>query len=253
MTQPTAPLDLDAIVLRNGGHTSPSDGLCLLEAVAYVAGERHTDQPACVDPALSAFGRSWNDGMRTDAEREQLKPYVLALVGTAGTPDDASRRAWLALDWSVRVSTPAWLDLAGLADHAERLRGRRELTGPDDETFEMLAAARRDAAAARAAAWDAAADAAWAAAADAARAAAWAAAAAAARAAAAAASGAASGDAAAAAARDAAAAASGDAAAASLEPTVLGLQRSAHVLFRTMIAAGPCNRELLDRLPEVSR
>ncbi|MDP8928692.1 MAG: helix-turn-helix domain-containing protein, partial [Actinomycetota bacterium] len=53
-----------------------------------------------------------------------------ALVGTAGSDEDAARRAWIALDWSARVSTPAWLDLAGLADHAQHLRALPEQVEP---------------------------------------------------------------------------------------------------------------------------
>jgi hypothetical protein len=219
--------------------------MCLLEAVSFMAGEPFSDRPAGVDRTLAAFGRAWNDGMRTDAERDQLKPYVPVLVGTAGSGEDASRRAWMALDWSVRVSTPAWLDLAGLAGHAEKLRGRPELTGPDDETFEVLKAARREAAAAwdaaRAAAGAAARDAAWDAARDAAGAA-----------------GDAARDAAGAAARDAgdaardAAGAAWDAARDVLEAAAGRLQHSAHQLYRRMIAAGPHDAEAFAGLPELT-
>ena len=149
-------IDLDSIVLLEGSHGSREQGVCLLEAVAWWAHEEHTDRPSCVDGTLAAFGRTWNDGLRSDVERGQLKPYIRALVGTAGTPDDASRRAWLALDWSVRVSTPAWLDLAGLAGQAQRLRGLPELTAADDDVLALLREVRSDAAAARAAAGDAA-------------------------------------------------------------------------------------------------
>lgn len=220
-------MHLDTLTLRSGSHPSPNDGMCLLEAVSYFAGEPWSDAPACVDRTLAAFGRSWNDGMRTDAERDQLVPYVPVLVGTAGTDDDAARRAWLALDWSVRVSTPAWLDLAGLADHAERLRRLPEIDASncsddidDPESMaeyriikEALEDARSAAAAARDAAWAAARAAAW----DAARGA-------------------------------AARAAAWDA----LEPTCGDLQRSAHRLFRSMVAAGPHDAEALASLPEAS-
>lgn len=231
-------IDLDTIVLRHGSHTSRDSGVCLMEAAAWWAHEDHTDSPQCVCPTLAAFGRSWNDGMRSDTERAQLKPYVPVLAGTAGTDKDAERRAWLALDWSVRVSTPAWLDLAGLADHAERLRGLPEQTGPDDEALAVL----RDARSASAAAGAAAGAAAWAAAWAAARAAAWAAAWDA-------------GDAAwaaGAAAWAAAGAAARAAARAALEPTVAELQASAHLLLRRMIAAGPHDPVALAALPDVT-
>lgn len=159
-------LQLDTLTLRFGPHDRPESGMCLLEAVAYFAHEPHSDRPKCVDRTLAAFGRSWNDGMRTDDERAQLKPYVPALVGTAGTSEDAERRAWLAFDWSVRVSTPAWLDLAGLSEQASRLRCLPEQTAFDGDVEGLLRLVREDAAAAGAAARDAARAAAWAAAGD---------------------------------------------------------------------------------------
>lgn len=51
----TRTLDLDTVTLAHGKHGSPEGGLCLLEAVAYVAGEPHSDHPACVSPVIAAF------------------------------------------------------------------------------------------------------------------------------------------------------------------------------------------------------
>ena len=204
--------DIDHITLKAGDHKSRNAGTCLLEAVAWFAGEPHSDHPACVSPFLAAFGRAWNDGMRTDAERESLKQYIPMLVGTAGDAEADERRAWLATDWLVRVQAPEWLRLAGLTEHADKLAALQPVT-----TAAYAASVQREIADAAGAAW-----AAWAAAQAAgdagdARAAAWAAWAA----------------------RAAAGAAAGDARAA-LEPTVLALQESAHDLYARMIRAEEC-------------
>lgn len=236
-------LNLEKLTLRSGYHGSRTEGVCLLEAVAWMAGEPHTDRPDRVDEVLARFGRVWNDGMRDDAERAQLVPYVAALVGTAGTPEDEARRGWMALDWSVRVSTPAWMDLAGLPDHAARLRGLPQVVAPDSEVLAALEDARRGTAAswdaAKAASWDAA----WSAAGAAAGAAAWDAGWDAAIAAAWDAARDAGRDAAWDAARDAASAAAGSGE--KLEPTVTALQGSAHRLYLDMIEAGRHNRAAL--------
>ena len=155
------------LVLSNGSHSSPEQGHCLLEVVSMFAGEPFSDHPACVDPVLAEFGRAWNDGMRSDQEREQLKPYIVLLPGTAQGDELSQRRAFMAIDWSIRTSTPAWLDLApALAEHAAALRALAPITGqqqladatPTLERAGQAAAAAR--AAARAAAWAAAWDAA---------------------------------------------------------------------------------------------
>lgn len=80
-------LDLETLHLAKGGHDNPDDGLCLLEAAAFLAGEPHTDHPACVSPVLGVFGRELNDRL-DDTKRQQLKPLIPKLPGTAGVGHD---------------------------------------------------------------------------------------------------------------------------------------------------------------------
>ena len=244
-------LDLDAITLDKGAHDRPDDGMCVMEAVAMLAGEEWSDAPSCASPVIATFLRSWNDVLPDD-ERQSLKRYIPLLVGTAASAEVEDRRAWMCLDWLVRVNAPAWLRLAGLTEQADRLAGLPEFVAGMDvpairPTIEAVRADARAAgaaawAAARAAAGDAAGDAAWdaagAAAWDAARDAARDAAGAAAWAAAWAAAGAAAWAAveAAAEAAGAAARAAGDAARDALRPTVVELQESAHGLVDRMLA-----------------
>jgi hypothetical protein len=240
-------LDLDALRLDNGAHSSPTDGHCLLEVVSMFADEPFTDHPQCVSPVLTNFGISLNDRW-DDEQRQKLKVFIPLLPGTAGDGHDEAR-GYLALDWLVRTYTPAWLDLAGLTAEAAELRALRrvvdlvaaEAAGPVVRNAKTKAAAAWDAAVA--AAWDAAVAAAWDAAAAAAGDAAWDAARAARAAgdAAWAAAWAAAWDAAWAAAVDAAGAArdaAGDAAWAALKPTVELLQASALELFHAMVEVG---------------
>ncbi len=211
----TRTLDLDLLRLGKGGHRNPDDGLCLLEAVAFMAGEPHSDSPACVSPVLADFGRDLNDRLDDD-RRQQLKPLISLMPGTAGDGLDEAR-GYLALDWLIRTYTPAWLDLAGLSAEAAELRALRRIVdlAAAQAAGPVVRAAREKSYAARDAAGAAAGAAAWAAARDAAWAAAWAAA----------------GDAAGDAARDAAR----DAAGAALKPTVDQLQTSAIDLLARMI------------------
>jgi hypothetical protein len=235
---------LDKITLEAGGH-QPDSRFCVMEAVAYVAGEPWSDSPECVSPVIAAFLRSWNDSLSDDA-RQMLKPLIPQVIGTRTSEADEQKRAWMTTDWLARECAPGFLRLAGLTDHAEALEGLAALTTTKraENARPTLDAAR---AAARAAAGDAAGAAAgaaaraaarataWDAAGDAARAAAWAAAGDAARDAARAAARAAAGDAAGAAAGAAARAAARAAAGAALLPTVLSLQSSALLLVERMI------------------
>jgi len=164
---------LAALVLENGAHRSPTDGLCLMEAVAWMRGVAHTDHPACVAPTIGAAGRAFNDNLPTDDIRTRLcVPLIPIIVGTATTAADEDTRAWLATDFLVREVTPSWMELAGLTATAAQLRAAPPLTNSAIALGDLLRQAQHESDAARAAARAAAGDAAW----DAARAAAWAAA-----------------------------------------------------------------------------
>jgi hypothetical protein len=213
---------LDQLTLDRGSH-DPNGAACVMEAVAYVAGEPWSDHPQCASPIITSFLISWNDAMNED-DRQMLKPYVPRLVGTRTTEADEETRAWLLTDWLARECAPAWLRLAGLIAQAEALEALAALIdgAAAREAQPALDVARSDSAAAGDAAgdaaWAAAGDAAWAAAGDAA----WAAA----------------GDAAWAAAGDAAWAAARDAAWSALSPTVKVLQASSLLLLDRLVAVG---------------
>lgn len=225
--------DLDTITLRSGSHRSFDEGACLLEAASWVAGEPFSAYPECVCPVIAAFGRAWNDALPADDRNRLLKPLIPLIIGTRSTPEVRDARAFMAADWAVRVFTPAWLRLAGLAEDAVALESLPELSSVETCRAAMPAiATAKDAAWAAGEAAGLAGEAAWAAAGaaagEAARAA-WAAAGAADGAAGAAAR------AAWAAARYAAGAAAGDA----LEDTKRDFQQSALDLLHRMIAVTP--------------
>jgi hypothetical protein len=254
--------EIETWTLLSGSHPegqeAPVKDACVLEAVSYVAREPWSDSPQCACPVIGSFLRSWNDGIRDDETRTRLlRPLVPRLVGSKSTPAIELRRSYMALDWLVRVQTPAWLDAAGLTDKSALLRELGELH--DEASCKAAIGAVRDAQrsadAARAAARAAAGDVAWATARATARATAWAAACASAWATARDAAGdaarAAAGDVAWATARDAAGDAAGAAACAaagaaacaaacaaageSLAPTVAQLQESALELVDRML------------------
>src|SRR5262245_59576372 len=134
-------IDLASLHLAVGEHDERDEGVCLLEAVAWFAGQEHTDHPPCVCPVIAVFGRSWNDSL-DDQTRQRLIPYIPRMVGTA---DDLSeRRAWLCLDWLSRECAPAFLELSpALKPLADALRVVPEICDQDS-----LAKARPELAAA---------------------------------------------------------------------------------------------------------
>lgn len=104
--------DLHGLTFSYGAHKIRADGTCAMEAAAWLAGEPHSDSPACTCPVIAEFIRTWNDGLPKDADRRRLLgPLVVEIVGTR---NDAlcERRALMALDWVMRVQVPAWMRLS---------------------------------------------------------------------------------------------------------------------------------------------
>src|SRR5262245_38350706 len=117
---------ISSLNLKHGSHSTPDEGMCALEAVAFVSGEKHSDHPKCASKVIGAFLRSWNDSLN-DGRRQMLKPYVLRLVGTAADKATERKRAYLAIDWYVRTFAPTWLELANLHEPAQTLRELGEI------------------------------------------------------------------------------------------------------------------------------
>src|SRR5882762_7811859 len=145
---------LQSISLKVGSH-DPNSTFCVMEAVAFVAGEAWSDHPECSCPVISAFLRSWNDGMRSDEERDRLlKPLIPRLIGTKNKLLE-ERRSLMAADWLIRVHAPVWLRLAGLNKQAESLESLPEIIAMSQvpSLRGPIEAVRQDAYAAWAAAW----------------------------------------------------------------------------------------------------
>jgi hypothetical protein len=240
--------------LAYGTHATPEDGRCAMEWVSHIAGEPHSDDPACVSAVLRAYCTSLNDSLE-DGPRQLLRPYLARTIGTADDGLD-EERSWMALDWLIRTYAPAWLAAADMTAPARELADLPPVIDAAalKGALAVVKAARRETratwasalGAARPAAWTA-----WAAGRAAAREAAWRSAGAAAWAAARVAVGESAGDRARAMAReiagDAAAtlaraarpaagrAAARQAARAALTPTLDALQRSAFELLDRML------------------
>jgi len=151
-------LDLDTITLTKGSHDTREQGVCLMEAVAWFAGQDHTDRPPCVSPILAGFGISLNDS-RPAGRLQELKRFIPLLPGTARDGKD-ERRGYLALNWLIREYLPAWLDLVpDLAADAAVIRSLPPVTGIESarHTGFVVRQVKDHAGGARAAAaWDAA-------------------------------------------------------------------------------------------------
>ena len=134
-----------------GSHTSASMGMCIMEAVAYFVGEKHTDTPQCTSPTIGKAMISFNDQFpfKDNAERtETLLPLIPVVVGTQTNFEDEATRAFIAADFACRVFAPIAFTAVGLLDWAEKLKNLKPVV--DKETA-IAAAHAANAAAATAA------------------------------------------------------------------------------------------------------
>jgi hypothetical protein len=112
----------------------------------------------CVSPILGRMGRGLNDRL-PNGLRQLLVPLIQQLPGTAYSDESTEkRRGYMALNWFIRVYTPAWLDLAGLRENADELRTFPEIVDSVSarRAEPLLLRSRENAAAARTTAWAAA-------------------------------------------------------------------------------------------------
>jgi len=115
MTTNQPPLfpDLTSVTLGRGSHRLREDGVCAMEMVAWMAGEKHSSCPECACPALTAFTIRLND---TDwpggaAQRTKvLGPVLPLLVGSRSTEAVYRRRGYYLSDRMVRELVPMALE-----------------------------------------------------------------------------------------------------------------------------------------------
>ena len=89
--------------LVRGKHRSPQEGVCVMELASMLAGERFSDRPRSVCPAIAAFLRAYNDTV-DDRRRADLYGCAAAVVGTRDDALVACRAAWIA-SWALEQRT----------------------------------------------------------------------------------------------------------------------------------------------------
>ncbi|MBF6615044.1 MAG: hypothetical protein IVW55_18225 [Chloroflexi bacterium] len=119
------------------------------------------DMPEYGSDVIGVFISRWGESLSLGTTRlrwydvlsggiARLRPsYESKLADSAWDRDVELARSYMALDWLVRVCAPAWLELAGLAEHASALRCLDAITNvaaaDADNSIRRVFAARRQA------------------------------------------------------------------------------------------------------------
>jgi hypothetical protein len=78
----------ERVTLIEGVGSRRRGELCIMSFVALLAGERHTDHPACASPLIRNLAISVNDAMPQQV-RQRLKPFAIRILGTNDGRDRA--------------------------------------------------------------------------------------------------------------------------------------------------------------------
>jgi len=153
--------EISKFTLSSGGHKSSEAGMCVMEAVSYIAGEEFSAHPECACSVITEFMISFNDSLPDNAARDRwIKPLIPAIVNSRvlradGLEDESVlvKRALVAGNAALRWFIPLELDIAGsFANHIDsvwsvnttRLTAETAATLralPEQTTFEDLIAA----------------------------------------------------------------------------------------------------------------
>lgn len=106
--------------LSVGEHPTPEEGVCFYEAVAFFAGEPHSDRPKCACPVLTAYGISLNDNMPDDLRNRLLIPMIGRVAGTRDESSERARAEFLAM-WAVNKILPLALRAEDFEAQAQAL------------------------------------------------------------------------------------------------------------------------------------
>jgi hypothetical protein len=80
--------------LRRGAGKDYKNGLCFMEAAAWLAGEGATDKPECACPVLGRYGIVINDTTNTET-RQKLLPLAYEMAGTRDASSEEKRGKFL--------------------------------------------------------------------------------------------------------------------------------------------------------------
>lgn len=81
--------------LSQGKHSSPEEGVCVMELASMIAGEPFSDRPASVCPVIGSFLRAYNDSV-CRARRQDLYAYAAKVVGSRDPQVEKARAECLA-------------------------------------------------------------------------------------------------------------------------------------------------------------
>ena len=142
------PERLGQITLGKGVHLTRSQGVCAMETVAWLAGEKHGMHPGCASYAVTRFVSQLNDELPPEHRDSALKHLLARIPGTgpAGCrnaeeyEEHEELRCLMAEDWVTRTAVPEVMESARMGGEARTLRALPQVRPgmAEDETWQVI-------------------------------------------------------------------------------------------------------------------
>ena len=135
------PTSFDELWLSQGEHVWRGEGMCAMEAAAWIAGERHSDHPMCVDSRIVETVIGLNDVLDDDDRQHYVKPLIPLCLDTAC--DMSDDEMWAVADRAYTVTESAGMEypdntvavIRAMCEAARRYLDREStITVPEDFT-----------------------------------------------------------------------------------------------------------------------
>lgn len=94
---------LRGVTIEESSHYSRDDGMCVMECVAWLANEQHSDHPKCACPLATGLAIEINDSISDDKLRTRLlKPLALMLLNSKGDEKVLEKREAAIVNWLIQ-------------------------------------------------------------------------------------------------------------------------------------------------------
>jgi hypothetical protein len=129
-SQPSpAPVSYQTTRLARGRHSSPRNGVCVMELASMLAGEPFTDHPLSVCPVIGSFLRAYNDSI-DDGRRQDLYAFAAEVVGSRASEETHRARVERLAAWTWEYARLRQTRFFRFRRRNEKLPRRAEAIGP---------------------------------------------------------------------------------------------------------------------------
>ena len=134
------PLFPAEIPTRSQNHECSSRDQCLQTTLHWLnSDEQHAQHPHCICPSITTVIQAWKKHLPPDDRHLRLPPLAPIIASTSAAPETVLKRHLIAVAQLTNHHLPLWLETAGLALQADRIRAHATRADRPPTQVETLA------------------------------------------------------------------------------------------------------------------